>query len=42
MEKATSLRSRWSRPSGVNALIALLTFVLITGAAVYGVVTGAK
>jgi hypothetical protein len=41
MEKATSLRSRWSRPSGVNALIALLTFVLITGAAVYGVVTSA-
>jgi Peptidase family M28 len=41
MKKATSLRSQWSRPSGVNALIALLTFVLITGAAVYGIVTSA-
>ncbi len=39
MEKSTSLRSRWSRVSGANALIALLTFVLITGAALYGVVS---
>ena len=41
MKEGKSLRSRWSRPSGVDALIALLTFVLITGAAVYGVVASA-
>jgi MFS family permease len=41
MEKSTSLRSWWSRESGANTMIALLTFVLITGAALYGVVTGA-
>ena len=39
--KSTSLRSRWSRASGTDVLIALLTFVLITGAAVYGVVASA-
>jgi hypothetical protein len=41
MEKSTSLRSRWSRASGVNVLIALLTLVLTTGAALYGVLTNA-
>ena len=39
--KSTSLRSRWSRASGTDVLIALLTFVLITGSALYGVVAGA-
>jgi hypothetical protein len=34
-------KQKASRPSGTNALIALLTCVLITGAALYGVVTSA-
>ena len=39
MSQPTKQKS--SRASGANALIALLTFVLITGAALYGVVTSA-